>query len=228
MVLAVLDGNSFCDWRMTVTTGTGAGTVEPEQLRGPGVGAGSPSLHLGPPNGLLGFLTAWWTRAACLVTWQLRTHTQVSLWAEWKPNQYLWFSLKNTKASLLSYSINWSPPQQPAQFQGLGHRSHLSMGRVSKNLWLYFKPATTAAAAAKSLQSCPTLCDPIDVSPPGSPVPGILQARTLEWVAVAFSNACLLQCMKVKSENEVAQWVAIEWYYLISYLSTGFLMFIAS
>ena len=46
-----------------------------------------------------------------------------------------------------------------------------------------------AAAAAKSLQSCPTLCDPIDGSPPGSAVPGILQARTLEWVAIAFSNA---------------------------------------
>ena len=43
--------------------------------------------------------------------------------------------------------------------------------------------------AAKSLQSCPTLCDPIDSSPPGSPVPGILQARTLEWVAISFSNA---------------------------------------
>ena len=46
-----------------------------------------------------------------------------------------------------------------------------------------------SAAAAKQLQSCPTLCDPIDGSPPGSPVPGILQARTLEWVAIAFSNA---------------------------------------
>ena len=46
-----------------------------------------------------------------------------------------------------------------------------------------------AAAAAKSLQSCPTLCDPIHGSPPGSPVPGILQARTLEWVAISFSNA---------------------------------------
>ena len=44
-------------------------------------------------------------------------------------------------------------------------------------------------AAAKSLQSCPTLCDPRDSSPPGSPVPGILQARTLEWVAISFSNA---------------------------------------
>ena len=46
-----------------------------------------------------------------------------------------------------------------------------------------------AAAAAKSLQSCPTLCDPTDGSPPGSPVPGILQARMLEWVAISFSNA---------------------------------------
>ena len=46
-----------------------------------------------------------------------------------------------------------------------------------------------AAAAAKSLQSCPTLCDPIDGSPPGYTVPGILQTRTLEWVAISFSNA---------------------------------------
>ena len=46
--------------------------------------------------------------------------------------------------------------------------------------------ANPAAAAAKLLQLCPTLCDPIDGSPPGSPVPGILQARTLEWVAIAF------------------------------------------
>ena len=50
-------------------------------------------------------------------------------------------------------------------------------------------PAAAAAAAAKSLQSCPMLCDPIDGTPPGSPVPGILQARTLEWVAISFSNA---------------------------------------
>ena len=47
----------------------------------------------------------------------------------------------------------------------------------------------TTSAAAKSLQSCPTLCDPIDGSPPGSPVPGILQARALEWVSISFSNA---------------------------------------
>ena len=51
------------------------------------------------------------------------------------------------------------------------------------------KAEVAATAAAKSLQSCPTLCDPIDSSPPGYPIPGILQARTLEWVALSFSNA---------------------------------------
>ena len=56
-----------------------------------------------------------------------------------------------------------------------------------------------AVAAAKLLQACPTLCHPIDSSPPGSPVPGILLARTLEWVAISFSNTW------VKSQSEVAQ-----------------------
>ena len=63
--------------------------------------------------------------------------------------------------------------------------------------WVFRLPWATAAAA-KSLQSCPTLCDPIDGSPPGSPVPGILQARTLEWVASSFSNAWKWK-VKVKS-----------------------------
>ena len=53
----------------------------------------------------------------------------------------------------------------------------------------FLRTQAAAATAAKSLQSCPTLCDPIDSSPPGSPVPGILQTRTLEWVAISFSNA---------------------------------------
>ena len=55
-----------------------------------------------------------------------------------------------------------------------------------------------AAAAAKSLQSCPTLCDPVDGNPPGSPISGILQARTLEWVTISFSNAWKWK-VKVKS-----------------------------
>ena len=64
--------------------------------------------------------------------------------------------------------------------------------------WYSFSDTAAAAAAAKSLQSCPTLCNPIDGSPPSSPVPGILQARTLEWVVISFSNAWKWK-MKVKS-----------------------------
>ena len=62
-------------------------------------------------------------------------------------------------------------------------------GRTDSKTLDYHRINSAAAAAAKSLQSCPTLCDPRDGSPPGSPVPGILQARTLEWVAISFSNA---------------------------------------
>ena len=65
----------------------------------------------------------------------------------------------------------------------------------------YDQPAA-AATAAKSLQSCPTLCDPIDGNPPGSPVPGILQAKTLEWVTISFSNAWKWK-VKVKSLSRV-------------------------
>ena len=59
---------------------------------------------------------------------------------------------------------------------------------IPKNI-MTFHNGKLAAATAKSLQSCPTLCNPIDGSPPGSTVPGILQARTLDWVAISFSNA---------------------------------------
>ena len=61
---------------------------------------------------------------------------------------------------------------------------------------------TVSAAAAKSLQSCPTLCDPIDGNPPGSPIPGILQARTLEWVAISFPNAWKWK-VKMKSLSHI-------------------------
>ena len=64
------------------------------------------------------------------------------------------------------------------------HYLHLNGGEIKKKCLKQFP-----AAAAKSLQSCPTLCDPIDGSPPGFPVPGILQAITLEWVSISFSNA---------------------------------------
>ena len=68
----------------------------------------------------------------------------------------------------------------------VGHNLVTKPSQKSTNLII---PRVIDAAAAKSLQSCPTLCDPIDGSPLGSSVPGILQARTLEWVAIFFSNA---------------------------------------
>ena len=80
---------------------------------------------------------------------------------------------------------------------GIGNSLSLSLflynwdnGMCPHQMYVYqMKYSAAAAAAAKSLQSCPTLCDPTDSSPLGSPVPGILQARTLEWVAISFSNA---------------------------------------
>ena len=74
---------------------------------------------------------------------------------------------------------------------------HLFVSYPSQRHWVF-----AAAAAAKSLQSCLTLCDPIDGSPPGCAVPGILQARTLEWVAISFSNAWKWK-VKVKLLNRV-------------------------
>ena len=68
-------------------------------------------------------------------------------------------------------------------------RCFTDSNQPSEYFLILYVIGSTAAAAAKSLQSCPTLCDPIDGSPSGSPVRGILQARTLEWVAISFSNA---------------------------------------
>ena len=70
------------------------------------------------------------------------------------------------------------------------HSQIINTKKITKGVHQYLTNLTgCAAAAAKSLQSCPTLCDPTDGSPPGSPVPGILQATTLEWVAISFSSA---------------------------------------
>ena len=86
----------------------------------------------------------------------------------------------NQRAILLS--MTWFPDGIPEQKNDMN-------GNTSES-WV--KSAAAAAAAAKSLQSCPTLCDPMDSSPPGSSVHRILQARILEWVAISFSNACML------------------------------------
>ena len=79
------------------------------------------------------------------------------------------------------------------------------------NIFLMFLTLCYAMLCyAKSLQSCPTLCDPIDGSPPGSPVPGILQARTLEWVAISFSDAWKWR-VKVKSLSRVRLLAMTPW-----------------
>ena len=87
------------------------------------------------------------------------------------------------------------PPQLKWYFANAYNSVLTSLHKVGYSLH-------TAAAAAKSLQSCPTLCNPIDGSPPSSPVPGILQARTLEWVAISSSNAWKWK-VKVKSLSPV-------------------------
>ena len=89
-------------------------------------------------------------------------------------------SLGEGNGYLLQCSCLGNPMSQGTWW---GHRESFTTEHVNRYCH------TAAAAAAKSLQSCPTLCDPIDGSPLGSPVPGILQARTLEWVAISFSNA---------------------------------------
>ena len=91
-----------------------------------------------------------------------------------------------THSSILAWEIPWT--EDPGWLWSMGSQ------RVGHD-W-------ATAAAAKSLQSCPTLCDPIDGSPPGSPIPGILQARTLERVAISFSNAWKWK-VKVKSLSRV-------------------------
>ena len=85
---------------------------------------------------------------------------------------------------LRPFAYHWAHSYQNRRFPGQFLSSCCLYTFLSKHLGFM-----AAAAAAKSLQSCLTLCDPIDGSPPGSPVPGILQARTLEWVAISFSNS---------------------------------------
>ena len=88
---------------------------------------------------------------------------------------------------MLSTPVFW-----PGEFHRLYSPWGLKESDMTERLSLFFTTAA-AAAAAKLLQSCPTLCDPIDGSPPGSPVPGILQARTLEWVAIFTTSTTICQ-----------------------------------
>ena len=86
---------------------------------------------------------------------------------------------------------------------------------ILHNVWFSRRKVTAAAAAAKPLQSCPTLCDPIDGSPPGSPIPGILQARTLEWVAMPFSGDLLDPGIKpISYISCIGRWVLYHYCHL--------------
>ena len=97
------------------------------------------------------------------------------------------------------------PAMQETHVESLGLEDALEEGMATHSSILAWRISwTEEPAAAKSLQSCPTLCDPIDGSPPGSPVPGILQARTLEWVAISFSNA---RKRKVKGKSLSCVWL---------------------
>ena len=136
----------------------------------------------------------------------MATHSSIIAW------EILWTEEPGRPQSIWSQRVGHDLKQQsmPSRNPGwpsMSHRTSMGGGGRERN-WhlksLYYMPGIvqgtscvtstvfsmpTAATAAKSLQSCLTLCNPIDSSPPGSPVPGILQARKLEWVAISFSNA---------------------------------------
>ena len=125
------------------------------------------------------------------------------LTSTWKDSQHHSL-LEKCKSKLqwdtTSHQSEWpsSKSLQTINFgEGVEKREHSC---IAGRYWYSHYGRCYAAAAAKSLQSCPTLCDPIDVSPPVSPIPGILQARTLEWVAISFPNAWK---WKVKSFSRV-------------------------
>ena len=106
----------------------------------------------------------------------------------------------NVKKASQKFESKWKQTNSYVYLVGSmyaqGRLFHMTLHAL---IWLYIP---VAAAAAESLQSCPTLCDPTDGGPPGSPVPGILQARALEWVAISFSNAWKWK-VKVKSFSRV-------------------------
>ena len=101
------------------------------------------------------------------------------------------------------YGRKWRGTKEPLDESERGERKADLKLNIQKLRSWHLVPA--AAAVAKSLQSCPTLCNPIDGSPPGSPIPGILQARTLEWVAISFSSAWKWK-VKVKLLSCVQLW----------------------
>ena len=111
------------------------------------------------------------------------------------------------------HTVKWYHSEVNQNISITSHNYHLCVcGKNTSNphsVTKQYSIINSAAAAAKSLQSCPTLCDPIDGSPPGSSVSGILQARTLEWVAISFSNAWEWK-VKVKSLSRAGR-LATPW-----------------
>ena len=114
-----------------------------------------------------------------------------------------------TCSSILAWRIPWAEKPVGLQSMALQRVRHNWVTKHTHTHTHTHSLAHAATAAAKLLQSCPTLCNPIDSSPPGSPVPGILQARTLEWVAISFSSAWKWK-VKVKSFSRV-RLLAIPW-----------------
>ena len=130
-----------------------------------------------------------------------------------KETQYPWSAMKQStiKTEVCLY-IEYSPSTASVALNKLGcnlfvifqikmfstfHHDFILIHVLFKMSWLIFKHLEPAAA--ELLQPCPTLCDLTDGSPPGAPVPGILQARTLEWVAISFSSESRIQWIKLKS-----------------------------
>ena len=156
------------------------------------------------PNRAYAFLknkTEWgWIEYGGEQRWESRISRS---WNPREEHQICFVSRANRARKRGSWSCSHRPSFSKTfmAFFGVGQRNldhlrhllfRLGNGlRTPKARDFYFKQFLPAAAAAKLLQSCPTLCDPMDCSPPGSAVPGILQARTPEWVAISF------QCMKV-------------------------------
>ena len=152
----------------------------------------------------LGFywISQLWLGNEYILVWVINEHLSFVIQ---KAFYLRWFSCSNfqmyfTKFLLLTWMINLLNPsnsdEAPACNAGIWWKSHELSMFITTDTCLgestvkrYFFISFYANANAKSLQSCPTLCDPIDGSPPGSPIPGILQGRILEWVAISFSNA---------------------------------------
>ena len=154
-------------------------------------------LENNPPlHKVLGWRWEW---GSCIRPTPLLNSRTMILVTQWTPSPWQgWLeSIRPWRFAMWTQKKEWL-----SLLFGTSPQSSLPLCRL--NL-----PAAAAAAAAKSLQSCPTLCDPIGGSPPGSPIPGILQARTLEWVAISFPNAWKWK-VKVKSLSRV-QLLATPW-----------------